>query len=85
MEQLNLTPMLKLLEWFRSQNSPSKDEVELKIVELVENEREAIIEAVNDTINVFVAAGFKTIKAEAETDLGEIYYNEKFYYVEQQF
>jgi hypothetical protein len=75
---MNLTPMCELLDWFKEQNAPSKEELELKIVELMEKERSVIIESVNDTINVFVAAGFKTINAEAKTDLGEVYYNEKF-------
>jgi len=77
--------MNKLLDWFKDQSAPTKDELELKILELAENEKNVIIESVNDTINVFVAAGFKTINANAKTDLGEIYYKEKFNEYEQKF
>jgi hypothetical protein len=82
---MQLTPMHQLLDWFKDQTAPTKDELELKILELADSEKSVIIDSVNDTINVFVAAGFKDIKADAKTDLGEIYYKEKFNEYEQKF
>ena len=52
---------------------------------LLQKEKEQIIGAVNDTINVMVGAGFNNINASAKTNLGDIYYNEKFINNEQSF
>lgn len=84
-KHMQLTPMHQLLDWFKEQKAPTADELELKILELADSEKNVIIGSVNDTINVFVAAGFKTINADAKTDLGEIYYKEKFKEYEQKF
>ena len=41
---MELTPMHQLLDWFKDQTAPTKDELELKILELADSEKKVIIE-----------------------------------------